>query len=86
MPHTSEIANFGTSVSSMRKYIASVMAADKIFSEIRTLKTRASRNDSYRACPCLLACYVSLLLVRLCFYVSHIGLSCFSCVFHVLYL
>ena len=40
--------------STMRKYTASVMAADRIFSQVQTLKTKSSRNDNYRACPCLL--------------------------------
>ena len=54
MPATPDITAFSALATSMRKYTASVMAADRIFSQIQTLKTKSSRNDNYRACPCLL--------------------------------
>ena len=54
MPVVQDHITFTTLATSLRKYTASVMAADRIFSQVRALKTKTSRNDNYRGCPCLL--------------------------------
>ena len=57
MPITSEFTQFMQTATQFRKYTASVMAADRIFSQIQALRTKSSRNDNYKSSPCLVYCF-----------------------------